>query len=83
MVDQGAVGAGGGVVELVNDDVVEGIGREGTQVLGPAQGLNGREQDLRVAVPFGVGVAANAGAGTERAEGLRGLIEDLLSVGDE
>ena len=60
VVDQGAVGAGGGVVELVDDDVVEGVGCEGVEVACLPEGLHGSEQNFGVAVLFGVGVTADA-----------------------
>ena len=48
--DQLAVGGGSGVVELVDDDVVERVWGEPLQMLSPAERLDGREHDFGVRV---------------------------------
>ena len=46
--DQLPVGRGGGVVELVDDDVVERVGSEPLQMLAPAERLDRGKQDVGV-----------------------------------
>ena len=81
--DQLAVGRRGGVVELVDDDVVERVWREPLQVLAPAQRLDRGEHDLGVRVLDLAGVVAKPRLRADAAEGVERLVEDLLAVGDE
>ncbi len=83
VVDEAAVRRGRGVVELVHHDVVEGVAREALQVGGPAERLDRREQDVGVQVALLAHVEAEACAGADPAEGVSGLVQDLLAVRDE
>ena len=49
----------------------------------PAEGLDRGEEDVGVRVSLLAGVEAQAGVGADPAEGVAGLVEDLLAVGDE
>ena len=71
------------VVELVDHDVVEVVGGEPVQVLGPRQGLHRCEEDLRIRITPLAHVASQRRAGTDAAEGTQRLFEDLLAMGDE
>jgi hypothetical protein len=48
--DQLAVGRGGGVVELVDDEVVEGVRREALEVLAPAERLDRGKHDFGIRI---------------------------------
>ena len=83
VVDEAPVGRGRGVVELVDDDVVEGVAREALEVGDAAEGLDRGEEDVGVRVPLLAHVEAQAGLGPDPAEGVPRLVEDLLAVRDE
>ena len=83
VVDEAPVGRGRGVVELVHDDVVEGVAGEALEVGGAAEGLDRREEDVGVGVALLARVEAQAGVGADAPEGVAGLLEDLLAVRDE
>jgi hypothetical protein len=55
VVDEAPIGRGRGVVELVHDDVVEGVAREALEVGDAAEGLDRREEDVGVRFPLLVG----------------------------
>ena len=52
MVDDAPIGGGGGVVELVDHDVVEGSGLEPAQMRVACQGLNRGKQTISAAASF-------------------------------
>ena len=81
--DQLSVGRRGGVVELVDDDVVERVWREPLQVLATAQRLDRSEHDVGVRL---LRICPCSGQGAPRAdaaEGVERLVEDLLAMRDE
>jgi hypothetical protein len=71
------------VVELVHDDVVEGVAREALEVGGAAEGLDRREEDVGVWLPLLARVEAQSGVGPDPSEGVPGLLQDLLAVRNE
>ena len=81
--DQLAVGRSRGVVELVDDDVVERLGREPLQVLASAQRLDGCEDDFGVGILDLAGVVAEVRFWADSSERVERLVEDLLSMRDE
>ena len=83
VIDEAPVGRGRGVVELVHDDVVEGVAREALEVGGAAEGLDRREEDVGVFVPLLARVEAQSGVGPDPSEGVPGLLQDLLAVRNE
>ena len=58
------------MVELVHDDVVEGVAREALQVGDAAERLDRREEDVGVRFPLLAHVEAQAGLGPDPAEGV-------------
>jgi len=83
VVDEAPVGRGRGVVELVHDDVVEGVAREALEVGDAAEGLDRREEDVGVRLPLLAHVEAQAGVGPDPAVGVPGLVQDLFAMRDE
>ena len=83
VVDEAPVGAGGGVVELVDDDVVEALRAEPSKVLGFSEGLDRGEEDIRLGRFLVADVEAESGLRADGAEGRERLSQDLLSVSDE
>ena len=81
MVDDATVGLSGGVVELVDDDVVEGLGVHVVEALG--ERLDAGQHDLGFEVEAWALDQTDAGVGADAPEHLTGLVEDLISVGDE
>jgi hypothetical protein len=73
----------GGSSELIDNDVVEGVGSEKPKVRQLAQRLDRGEQDIGVRRLFRAGVAAERGVWPDAAERLQGLGQDFLAVGDE
>jgi hypothetical protein len=71
------------VVELVDDDVVEGVAPEALEVGGAPERLDRGEEDLGVGVALRPLVEAEARLGADDAIGVARLAEDLLAVGDE
>ena len=82
VVDEAPVGAGG-VVELVNNNVVEGVRAEVSEARRLAESLDRGEEHVGGGVFVGAGVEAECGVGADAAEGVEGLAQDLLAVGDE
>ena len=71
------------MVELVDDDVVEGVRGELSKMLEPAQGLDRREHDFCMRV-FGVtGVVAKPSLRSNPSKGVERLTQDLFSMGNE
>src|SRR5262249_383931 len=70
-------------MKLVDHDVVEDVPSKLVEVPSPAQGLYGREQHVGVAVFLFAGVEPQVCLGTDPAEGLVCLVEDLLAMRDE
>ena len=70
VVDEAPPGRGRGVVELVHDDVVEGVAREALEVGGAAEGLDRREEDVGVWLPLLARVEAQSGIGPDPPEGV-------------
>jgi hypothetical protein len=68
---------------LVDDDVVEPVQAEPAQVVRLSEGLDRGEEDVGGRVFLLSGVEAEVGFGADGAEGVEGLAEDLLAVGDE
>jgi hypothetical protein len=83
VVDEAPVSRGRGVVELVHDDVVEGVAREALEVGGAAEGLDRREEDVGVWLPLVAHVEAQSGVGPDPSEGVPGLLQDLLAMRNE
>ena len=83
MVDELPVRAGGGVVELVDDDVVEGVRTEVSEVGFFSESLDRGEEDVRTRVFLRTCVEAEGGFGSDPAECIEGLAQNLLAVGDE
>jgi len=71
------------VVELVNNNVVEGVRSEVAKVCGLAEGLDRGEEHVGGGHFLGTGVEAEGGFWADAAEGVERLAEDLLAVGDE
>ena len=83
MVEHAPVGGRGGVVELVDDDVVEVVGGEAVEVALPAQRLDRGAEDVDFGVLLLAVVEADRGIGPDAQERLGRLAEDLFAVGDE
>lgn len=81
------VRCGGGVVDLVDDDVVEGLASQPGEVLGARQLGDRGEHEIRRQLAGIAGEPAGAGGLAEGAQqppvGLRGLSEELGAMGDE
>ena len=82
MVDELSVRAGGGVVELVDDDVFEGVRAEVSEVGLFSERLDRGEEDVGGRVFVGAGVEAEGGFGSYPTERIEGLAQDLLAVGE-
>ena len=65
VVQQLAVGGGGGVVELVDDDVVEVFWVEAAEVADPGEGLDGGEEEVGVGLLPAAGQHADGAVGEE------------------
>jgi hypothetical protein len=81
--EQAPVGGRGGVVEFVDHDVIEVVRREALEVGALAQCLHRRAEHVDLGVADCAHVEADAGLGADAREGVRGLAQDLLAVGDE
>ena len=71
------------MVELVDDDVGEVVGREALQILRLAQCLDRREQHRGTRDLLETGELAHHAAGTDAAVGRECLVEDLFPVRNE
>ena len=83
VLDQPSVCRGRGVMELVYDDVVEGVRRELAQVTSPAERLDRGEEDVGVGGLLVAGVEAEDRGRANAAKSLERLAEDLFAVGHE
>ena len=79
IVEQATVTGRRGMMKLVDDDVVEVVGREAAQVLGPAQCLDRGKDDLAFLF-CRAGIAAEARLGTDLAKSRHGLCQDLFAM---
>ncbi len=83
MLDQLLIGAGGGVVEFINHDVVEMVPVELAQVTDAAQRLDRGEEDFRIRLFLGARVAAELGLGAHLAKGRHRLGQNFVAMGNE
>ena len=85
--EDAAVGGGVGVVGLVEDDVVEGLGGDAGEVVGSAELLDGGDDDGGVVLHEVAGAPADGSGlvrvGEHAAEGAGGLGQELFAVGEE
>ena len=81
VVDHASVASGGGVMELVNDDVVESVAREADPVSG--QRLDAGEQHSGVGLLRAAVIEAEFRVWLHAREDLEGLPQDLLAMRDE
>ena len=81
VIDHPAVTAGGGVMELIDYDVVEPVGREPVQI--PGERLDAGEQHAGVRLLLPAVVQAEVRIRLDAAEHVEGLAQNLLAVGDE
>jgi hypothetical protein len=79
MLDHSPIAAGGGVVKLIDDDVVESIGLKLIQVRG--KGLNTGEQDAGTRLLRPAVVQTKIRIWLHPAKHLKGLPQDLLAMG--
>jgi hypothetical protein len=80
---QPPVGAGSGMVEFVDDDVVEVLRREPLQMFGLGQRLHRGAQHVDIGIAAAAGVVAHALLRQDADEGGRRLAQDLFAVRDE
>lgn len=80
VVEELAVGEGGGVVEFVNDDVVKVGSGEFLEVRQFAEGLDAGAEDVDLRVATVSHVVADGGAGADAEEGFSSLVEDLFAM---
>ena len=83
MLDQLLIGAGGGVVEFIDHDVVEMVSVELAQVTDAAQCLDRGEKDFRVRFFLGARVAAQLRFWADLAKGCHRLGQDFVAMGNE
>lgn len=78
--DQLAVGHRGGVVELVDDEVVEGVRREALQMFAPAERLDRGEYDFGIRILDVAGVVPEPRIRADAAERVERLVQNLFPV---
>ena len=83
VVEEGPIAGGGGVVDLVHDDVVECVGLELEQSLRPGELLDRGEDDVAGRVLVGPDEPAHVLAPEEASEGPGRLYQQLLTVGHD
>jgi hypothetical protein len=71
------------VSDVVDDDVVEGVRAEVSEVGLLSESLDRGEEDVGGRVFLGAGVEAEGGFGSDPAESVEGLAQNLFAVGDE
>ena len=83
VLNQSAIGAGGGVVKLVDDDVVKLFASKLAEMMHPTQRLNRGEEHVGVGRFLFARVEAQSGSGTNPAKRLHGLRQDFFPMSDE